>query len=85
MWVAWKFLNDPAAHTDEVGLGARSMGFVISILGILIMSILIGFIVDMVSAGMEELRKGKSKVNTGHRHPHAVGSPALELPVSLDR
>ena len=61
MWIAWKFLNDPSAHTDEQGYTIRAVSCVISILGILIMSILMGFIVDVISMKMEELRKGKSK------------------------
>lgn len=38
-----------------------------SIAGIIVMSILMGFVVDIVSVSMEELRKGKSKVvETNH-------------------
>jgi len=64
MWQVWKWLNDPAAHTDEDQKygSIRFLGFIWAILGILVMSILLGFIVDLVSSMMEELRKGKSKV-----------------------
>ena len=61
-WWTWKALNDPAAHTDEVGFGPRFVGFLVSLAGIIIMSILMGFIVDLIAISMEELRKGKSKV-----------------------
>ena len=40
----------------------RMVSCAISILGILIMSILMGFVVDAISFQMEQLRKGKSKV-----------------------
>jgi len=62
MWVAWQFLNDGAAHVDEPQGATRFSGWVISIAGIMVMSILTGFIIDFVMAVMEELRKGKSKV-----------------------
>ena len=63
MWVAWKYLNDGAAHADEkIGTTNRFTALCISLLGILIMSILMGFVVDLISVQMEELRKGHSKV-----------------------
>jgi len=66
MWIAWLYMLDPSAHTGVLG-PERIPGFFISLIGVGVMSMLMGFVVDIVCIQMEELRKGKSKVvETNH-------------------
>lgn len=61
-----QYLNDPSAHLGLQG-PIRLAGIIVAISGIITMSILMGFVVDLVSVCMEDLRKGKSTpVEKGH-------------------
>eukprot|EP00658_Telonema_sp_P-2_P032089 TRINITY_DN23855_c0_g1_i1.p1 TRINITY_DN23855_c0_g1~~TRINITY_DN23855_c0_g1_i1.p1 ORF type:complete len:699 (-),score=231.86 TRINITY_DN23855_c0_g1_i1:70-2166(-) len=61
VWIAWQYINDGAAHTDLTGM-SRIVGGAISVAGLVLFAILTGFIFDLITVKMEELRKGKSKV-----------------------
>ena len=61
-WEVYTFLMDPGAHVDIEQPGARIFGAVIAWFGVVIFSILIGFIIDAVMDKMEDLKKGKSTV-----------------------
>jgi len=62
MWTAWLYLNDPAAHAGNAPGMDRFVGGVISMIGLFIFAMLMGFVFDLITVNMEELRKGKSKV-----------------------
>lgn len=61
MWVCWQYLNDASAHTELKGT-VRVVGAIVSLLGLLVFAMLMGFVFDLITINMEELRKGKSHV-----------------------
>jgi len=62
MWIAWEYLNDPAAHAGNDPGAMRAVGLVVSMIGLFIFAMLMGFVFDLITVNMEELRKGKSMV-----------------------
>jgi len=60
-WLTWKYLMDPSAHADAGGM-ARIPGVVLSLIGLFVMAMLLGFVFDLITVNMDELRKGKSIV-----------------------
>lgn len=71
MWLTWKYLNDPSAHSDAVG-NARIVGVITSLMGLFVFAMLLGFVGDLITVNMDELRKGKSKV-CEHDHTLILG------------
>lgn len=62
MWVAWEYVNDPAAHAGNDPGAVRAVGLVVSMIGLFIFAMLMGFVFDLITLQMTELRKGKSIV-----------------------
>ena len=61
-WEVYSMLMDPGSHVEIESPEARTFGAVISWFGVIIFSILVGFIIDTVMEKMEDLKKGKSTV-----------------------
>ena len=67
MWVAWTYMTDGGTQADEHSRWARVASAFISIWGILMIAILVGFVVDSVRELMISLKKGTSTViEEGH-------------------
>ncbi|KAG6969574.1 hypothetical protein JG687_00003143 [Phytophthora cactorum] len=62
VWEAWTYLADAGTHTALVEEGMRVVGVVMSLIGILYFSVIMGFVVDGIRAKMDMLKKGKSNV-----------------------
>ncbi|KAL4176203.1 hypothetical protein KRP22_001157 [Phytophthora ramorum] len=62
VWEAWTYLADPGSHTGLVEDGLRVIGVVLTLVGILYFSVIMGFVVDGIRAKMDMLKKGKSNV-----------------------
>lgn len=63
----WTFLSDPSAHTELDSLGATFLGFVLTVLGMIICGFLISIITDMVNEHVASIKKGNSHViEAGH-------------------
>lgn len=63
----WTFLSDPSAHTELDSLGATLLGFVLTVLGMIICGFLISIITDMVNEHVASIKKGNSHViEAGH-------------------
>lgn len=79
-WEAWTYVADPGAHAQEFTWLRRAMSFSITVSGILLFAVVVGFVVDAIRARMEELKRGKSSVaERGHylvRLPRGVAFTA---------
>jgi len=61
-WLAWLWINDPSAHAGEGPGSGRVLGVFTSMIGLFIFAMLMGFVFDLITVQMAELRKGKSMV-----------------------
>ncbi|TMW63514.1 hypothetical protein Poli38472_002455 [Pythium oligandrum] len=67
VWQSWTFLGDAGSHTTLTEPGLRVLGVVMTLIGILYFSVIMGFVVDGIREKMDSLKKGKSKVaEEGH-------------------
>lgn len=62
VWQSWTFLGDAGSHTALTETGLRIIGVVMTLVGILYFSVIMGFVVDGIRDKMDSLKKGKSKV-----------------------
>jgi len=61
-WVAWTYVADPGTHAEAEGTLVRLVSFSITIGGMVIFAILIGFISEFISERVDDLKHGKSRV-----------------------
>ena len=61
-WEVYSMLMDPGTHVDIESPEARVFGAIITWFGVIIFSILVGFIIDTVMEKMDDLKKGRSTV-----------------------
>ena len=61
-WETYCFLMDPGGHLEVESPGQRVWGSIISWVGVIIFSVLIGFVIDSVMEKMDDLKKGRSTV-----------------------
>jgi hypothetical protein len=67
LWVAWTFVADPGAHSDQRGTVLRTIAFFLTVGGMLVFALMIGIIADGVSSVLDGLKQGKSVViENGH-------------------
>ena len=62
MWQAWAFIADSGAHADEDETGARIVGLILTIGGMLVFALVIGLISDAISEQFDSLKHGKARV-----------------------
>eukprot|EP00930_Biecheleria_cincta_P001560 TRINITY_DN102696_c0_g1_i1.p1 TRINITY_DN102696_c0_g1~~TRINITY_DN102696_c0_g1_i1.p1 ORF type:complete len:931 (-),score=142.35 TRINITY_DN102696_c0_g1_i1:187-2604(-) len=62
LWEAWTFMADPGTHSPVTMPWARTASALISVSGILFWSSVLGLTVDVITAKMEALRAGKSRI-----------------------
>jgi hypothetical protein len=62
LWEVYAMLMDPGTHVEMENWPARIFSILISWIGVVIFSILVGFVIDAVMEKMEDLKKGKSTV-----------------------
>ena len=55
-WLAWAYINDPSVHTGEGPGSGRVVGIFTSGIGIFIFAMLMGFVFDLITVQMAELR-----------------------------
>ncbi|KAH8076293.1 hypothetical protein JL721_286 [Aureococcus anophagefferens] len=66
-WNAWTYMADPGSHAGVRGTGPQVVAITVTILGVLLMAAILGFIVEAIQAKMEELKSGLSRVvESGH-------------------
>ena len=66
-WFAWTYMADPGSHAGVRGTGPQVVAITVTILGVLLMAAILGFIVEAIQAKMEELKSGLSRVvESGH-------------------
>jgi hypothetical protein len=67
VWKAWTFMADSGSHTNETKTSLRVLGALMTMIGILYFSVIMGFVVDGIREKMDNLKKGKSRVaEVGH-------------------
>jgi hypothetical protein len=62
LWETYTCLMDPGPHMEMESTGQRVIGALISWFGVVIFSVLTGFVIDAVMEKMEDLKKGRSTV-----------------------
>ena len=62
VWETYICLMDPGPHMEMESTGQRVVGAIISWFGVVIFSVLTGFVIDGVMEKMEDLKKGRSTV-----------------------
>jgi ion channel POLLUX/CASTOR len=62
LWETYTCLMDPGPHMEMEATGQRVIGALISWFGVVIFSVLTGFVIDAVMEKMEDLKKGRSTV-----------------------
>ncbi|KAG6620149.1 Ion channel [Phytophthora cinnamomi] len=62
VWEAWTYLADPGSHTGLTIDSVRVIGVLVTLVGILYFSVIMGFVVDGIRDKMDMLKKGKSNV-----------------------
>ncbi|OWZ23422.1 Ion channel protein [Phytophthora megakarya] len=72
VWEAWTYLADPGTHTGLLVLGLRVIGAILTLIGVLYFSVIMGFVVDGIRDKMDSLKKGKSNVAEA-RHTLLLG------------
>jgi hypothetical protein len=69
---SWQFITDPSAHIEELsedmGVNAFVVGLMISIAGMIITGLTIGFLTETIVHYMDQMRKGMNNkvMETGH-------------------
>lgn len=61
-WFFWIFVADFGNYVDRVGIGSRIVFVFISVGGMLIFVMMLGFVFDVILEKVDLLRKGKSEV-----------------------
>jgi hypothetical protein len=62
-----RYMADPGSHAGVRGTGPQVVAITVTILGVLLMAAILGFIVEAIQAKMEELKSGLSRVvESGH-------------------
>ena len=55
-WLAWEYINDPSVHAGEDPGIHRLVGILTSSIGLFIFAMLMGFVFDLITVQMAELR-----------------------------
>ena len=62
LWETYCYLMDPGGGLEVESTGQRAVAALITWFGVIIFSVLIGFVIDSVMEKMEDLKKGRSTV-----------------------
>lgn len=62
IWTAWCFLIDSGTQSNQSSPNLMAAGSMITIIGILYWSAVLGIVVDIIREKMDSLRQGKSKI-----------------------
>jgi hypothetical protein len=62
LWETYCYLMDPGGGLELESTGQRTVGAFITWFGVIIFSVLIGFVIDSVMEKMDDLKKGRSTV-----------------------
>lgn len=62
LWIIWTYLADPGTHANNKGFVQRIISFCMTIGGMIIFALVIGIVSDDLSAFVDKLREGKSRV-----------------------
>ena len=65
-WMSWSFLVNPGNHVGYNGAWERAVGVILTIIGVLYMSTVLGVVVDVIREKMEQLKSGKGVCEAGH-------------------
>ncbi|KAJ1459338.1 hypothetical protein M885DRAFT_511226 [Pelagophyceae sp. CCMP2097] len=65
-WMSWSFLVNPGNHIGYSGAWERVVGVILTILGILYLSTVLGIVVDVIREKMDLLKVGKAVMERGH-------------------
>ena len=62
LWETYCYLMDPGGGLEVESTGQRAVAAIITWIGVIIFSVLIGFVIDAVMEKMDDLKKGRSTV-----------------------
>ena len=65
-WMAWSFVVNPGNHIGYNGAWERFVGVSLTVMGVLYMSTVLGLVVDVIRAKMDELKLGSTVLEEGH-------------------
>ena len=80
VWVAWAFIADPGTHADQATWSRRVTAFIVAMVGVIYMSIMIGFVSNAMMDYAEALKLGTTSVEE-FDHVLILGWSSSTLPL----
>ena len=65
-WMSWGYLVNPGNHIGFNGSYERTCGVLLTVLGVLYMSTVLGLVVDVIREKMDQLKMGRNVLEEGH-------------------
>ncbi|KAH8075888.1 hypothetical protein JL720_10338 [Aureococcus anophagefferens] len=65
-WMSWGYLVNPGNHIGFNGAYERTCGVLLTVLGVLYMSTVLGLVVDVIREKMDQLKMGRNVLEEGH-------------------